>query len=208
MQVRSGNVRTQPRRGAGPLYDIGIYCLNAARYLFRTEPIEVAAMKLAGRDPRFAAVDEAFAVTLRFPQERVAQFTCSFGAYDHSSLTVVGEKGRLRLDPAYEYATGLTVETDIAGRKPQRKTFPKGDQIAAELVAFAACLRDGRAPEPSGAEGLADMRVVDAIARAAAGRSQSLAAATRRARPSKAQGIRRKPHGMPDLVNAESPGRD
>ena len=41
MQVRSGNVRTQPRRGAGPLYDIGTYCLNAARYLFRTEPIEV-----------------------------------------------------------------------------------------------------------------------------------------------------------------------
>jgi glucose-fructose oxidoreductase len=48
MQVRNGNVRTQPRRGAGPLYDIGIYCLNAARYLFRTEPIEVTAMKLAG----------------------------------------------------------------------------------------------------------------------------------------------------------------
>ena len=52
------------------------------------------------------------------------------------------------------------------------------------------------------------MRVMDAIARATGGRSQSLAPATRRARPSKAQRIRRKPHGMPDLVNAEPPGRD
>src|SRR4051812_4648894 len=39
MQIRNGNIRTLPRRGAGPLYDIGIYCLNAARYLFRAEPI-------------------------------------------------------------------------------------------------------------------------------------------------------------------------
>ena len=43
MQVRDGNIRTQPRRGAGPIYDIGVYCINAARYLFRSEPIEVLA---------------------------------------------------------------------------------------------------------------------------------------------------------------------
>ena len=209
MQVNDDNIRTSRARGGGPLLDLGIYCVNAARALFGAEPIEVSAMTArSDGDRRFAEVDEQVTALLRFPGDRLAQFTCSFGAYDHSSLTVVGEKGRVRLDPAYEYATGLTVETEIAGRKPQRKTFAKGDQIAAELVAFAACVRDGRTPEPSGAEGLADMRVVDAIARAAAGRSQSLAPATRRVRPSKAQGIRRKPHGMPELVNADPPGRD
>ena len=80
MQVRDGNTRVQARRGAGPLYDLGVYCVNAARYLFRAEPTEVMALKASGRDPRFASVDEAYAVTLRFPTERVAQFTCSFGA--------------------------------------------------------------------------------------------------------------------------------
>jgi predicted dehydrogenase len=209
MQVNDDNIRTSREHGGGPLLDLGIYCVNAARALFGAEPIEVAAMTASTSDDRrFKEVEEQVTAVLRFPGDRLAQFTCSFGAFDHSSLTVVGEKGRLRLDPAYEYAAALTVEADIAGRKPQRKTFAKRDQIAAELVAFASCIRDGREPEPSGAEGLADMRVLDAIQRAATGRSQSLAPATRRKRPSKAQGIRRKPHGMPDLVNAEPPGRD
>ena len=52
MQVRDGNMRTQPRRGAGPLYDIGIYCVNAARYLFRAEPLEVVGDEARG--PRSA----------------------------------------------------------------------------------------------------------------------------------------------------------
>jgi predicted dehydrogenase len=209
MQVKDDNIRTSSEHGGGPLLDLGIYCVNAARALFGAEPIEVAAMTATTQnDRRFKEVDEQVTAVLRFPGDRLAQFTCSFGAFDHSSLVVVGEQGRLKMEPAYEFAGGLTVETEIAGRKPQRKTFAKRDQIAAELVAFARCVRDGREPEPSGAEGLADMRVLDAIARAASGRSQSLAPATRRARPSKTQGIRRKPHGMPELVNAEPPGRD
>src|SRR5256885_541859 len=70
---------------------------------------EVIAMKLAGRDPRFAAVDEAFAVTLRFPQDRVAQFSCSFGAHDRANYQVVGTDGFLTLDNAYEYAAEMTL---------------------------------------------------------------------------------------------------
>ena len=57
MQVRENNTRVQPRRGAGPLYDLGVYCVNAARYLFRAEPTEVMSLKASGRDPRFANVD-------------------------------------------------------------------------------------------------------------------------------------------------------
>jgi predicted dehydrogenase len=210
MQVKQNNIRTQRERGGGPLLDLGVYCVNAARALFRAEPIEVAAMSAsAPGDRRFREIDEQITAVLRFPEQRLAQFTCSFGAYDHSSLVIVGSKGRIRLDPAYEYATDLTVETDIEGRKPQRKTFGKRDQIAAELIAFAAAVRGGRDPEPSGEEGLADMRVIDAIHRAAeTGRNESLTPVKRRERPSKAQGIRRKPHGMPELVNAASPSRD
>src|SRR5690606_19530964 len=93
MQVREGNTRVQPRRGAGPIYDVGVYCVNAARYLFRSEPVEVSALRLTGEDARFASVEEAYAVTLRFPEERVAQFTCSFGAYPRASYHVVGTEG-------------------------------------------------------------------------------------------------------------------
>ena len=52
------------------------------------------------------------------------------------------------------------------------------------------------------------MRVLDAISARRERPQPVVARTTRRARPSKAQGIRRKPHGMPELVNAEPPGRD
>jgi predicted dehydrogenase len=210
MQVKEGNIRTRRARGGGPLLDLGIYCVNAARALFRAEPTQAFAMSASLRgDRRFKEIDEQVTAVLRFPGDRLAQLTCSFGASDHSALTVIGEKGRIRMDPAYEYATALTVETEIAGKKPQRKTFAKRDQIAAELIAFARCIRDGRDPEPSGEEGLADMYVLEAIQRAAeSGRVEPIQRISRRARPTKAQAIRRKPHGMPELVHAEPAGRD
>jgi glucose-fructose oxidoreductase len=205
MQIRSGNVRTQPRRGAGPLYDIGVYCLNAARYLFRTEPIEVAAMKLAGRDPRFAAVDEAFAVTLRFPQERVAQFTCSFGAYDRAHYQVVGTEGFLTLDNAYEYASEMTLQ--VQGKHGAKtRTFTKRDQIAAEIEYFAKCIREDLDPEPSGWEGLADVRILQAIqASARFGRAVPIDPVPRPRRPDIGQEIRIPAHELPPLVDVEQP---
>ena len=75
----------KPELGGGTLYDIGIYCINAARYLFRDEPIEVVAASFNGGDPRFEGVDEATSAILRFPGDRVATFTSSFGVADASS---------------------------------------------------------------------------------------------------------------------------
>ncbi len=211
LQVRKDNIRTSAARGGGPLLDLGIYCVNAARSLFRAEPTEVMATAASREsDPRFKEVPEQVAATLRFPDDRLAQFTCSFGAYDHSSLTVVGQKGRVCLDPAYDYAVPLTVMTDVEGKKPREKTFAKRDQVAAELVMFARSVREGRDPEPSGREGLADLRVLDAIARAIDSRRVERVVSGRDLaleRPKKNQRIERPAHGMPGLVHAQSPGR-
>jgi len=208
MQVRGGNVRTQPRRGAGPLYDIGIYCLNAARYLFRTEPIEVFAMKLSGRDPRFAAVDEAFAVTLRFPLDRVAQFTCSFGAHDRAHYQVIGTDGFLTLDNAYEYAAEEMTLQVVGKHGSKTRAFLKRDQIAAEIEYFARCIRDDRDPEPSGWEGLADVRILQAIQSSARfGRAVAIDPVPRPHRPDLGQEIRIPAHALPALVDVEQPSK-
>jgi predicted dehydrogenase len=211
MQVREDNIRTRRARAGGPLLDLGIYCVNAARYLFRAEPVAVTALAASKKgDARFREVHEQIGALLRFPGDRLAQMTCSFGAYDHSSLVAVGEKGRLRLEPAYDYATDLALEVEVEGRKPSRKVFAKRDQVAAELVAFAGYVRDDVEPEPSGAEGVADLRVLDAITRSLqSGRAEPVTteAGGRRRRPSKRQSIRRPPHDMPDLVHASPPGR-
>lgn len=194
LQIREGNVRVQPRRGAGPLYDIGIYCVNAARYMFRAEPIEVTALKLAGGDPRFAAVDEAYAAVMRFPNERVAQIACSFGAADRAYYEVLGSEGILTLDNAYEYAAEMKMH--IRGKHGDKvRTFPRRDQIAAEIEYFARCIRDDTDPEPSGWEGLADIRILQAIQSSARyGRAMAIEPIERPSRPALGQEIDIPPH--------------
>ena len=101
LQVREGDIRVRRKMGGGSLYDIGVYCINAARYLFQDNPVEVSAFSVKGTDRRFREVDEMSGALLRFPGDRLASFICSFGAADVSSYEVIGTKGRLQVDPAY-----------------------------------------------------------------------------------------------------------
>lgn len=163
MQVTKGDVRTQAvSRGGGPLYDLGVYCINAARGLFQGEPVEVSAFTARSDDGRFADTDEMVSVIMRFPGDRLASFTASFGAANSAAYDLIGTIGSLRLDPAYEYTEKLHQRVTIKGRTTDR-TYPGGDQFAAEVDYFSRCIREGRQPEPSGIEGLADVRVVEAI---------------------------------------------
>ena len=116
MQVRDGDIRLNPRsEGGGVLYDIGIYCINAARYLFEAEPESVFAFTAAGTDPRFEAVEESVSAVLRFPGDRIATFAASFGAADVSTYRVVGTRGDVLMDPAYEYAGEITQTVTVGG---------------------------------------------------------------------------------------------
>jgi len=204
-QVRKGDIRLQSKLGGGTLYDIGIYCINAARYLFREEPEAVIAFTDKGRDPRFREVEENASAVLRFSEGKLAAFTCSFGAADVSAYEVVGTDGSLRLDPAYEFAEALEMELTIDGKKG-RRMFPKRDQFAPELVYFSDCILNNKDPEPSGLEGLADVRIIRALYRSAEiGNSVKLPPFVRRKRPSVEQEITRPPVEKPKLVNATSP---
>src|SRR6202044_2247805 len=88
MQVDEGNIRLQRDKGGGPLYDIGIYCINAARTVFAAEPVEVMATAVTHNDGRFKEVPETVAVVMKYPEKQIASFTCSFGAADRSVYEV------------------------------------------------------------------------------------------------------------------------
>ena len=108
--------------------DIGIYCINASRYLFRDEPTEVIGMATKGPDPRFAEVDESISAVLKFPGGRLATFTVSFGAASVSSYRVVGTKGDLVMDPAYGFEGELKSVLTVEG-KSKAHTFKQHDQF-------------------------------------------------------------------------------
>jgi predicted dehydrogenase len=207
MTVKEGDIRLNPRElGGGTLYDIGIYCINAVRNLFGAEPMEVVAFSANNGDHRFLQCEETTSAILRFPgRERLASFTCSFNAADVSTYQVVGTKGNLVMNPAYEYAGELKQRVTINGRARER-TFPKRDQFAPELVSFSECILTGATPEPSGLEGLADVRVIRALYRSAdTGRPVTLDPFSKEDRPSLGQELRRAPARKPELVNTESP---
>jgi glucose-fructose oxidoreductase len=207
-QVREDNVRTQPRPGAGPLWDMGIYCINAARYVFRAEPYEVSAMSFArAGDPRFAHIPEQVAAVMRFPDDRCATFVAGFGAHDRAHYEVVCTKGAVALDNAYEYVDEIEL-TQVTEKGTRTRRFPKRDQIAAEIEYFARCVRDGVTPEPSGYEGLADVRVIEAIERSAeTGHVERLEPIERQGRPGIEQEIHVRAHGKPKLVGVASASR-
>jgi glucose-fructose oxidoreductase len=202
-QVKAGNIRTQKKLGGGAAYDIGIYCINAARYLFRDEPLEVSAYTLHP-DRRFRDVDGVTSAMMLFSKDRIATFTCSFDSADVATYSVLGTKGKLRLEMAYEYATGSCMEVSIGDRKQQR-TYEKRDQFGAELVYFSDCVLHNRKPEPSGEEGLADVRIIQAIHESArTGLPVKIRRVEKRIRPSRKQEISKPAVKKQPLVHAEA----
>ncbi len=201
MTVQAGDIRTKKELGGGTLYDIGIYCINASRYLFRAEPKEVMATSVNSGADAFAEIDESTGALLRFEGERVAAFVTSFNASDVASYRIVGTKGQLHVDPAYEYAEGLSYELTING-KTTRKRIGKRDQFAPELLYFSDCILKNREPEPSGAEGLQDVRIVQALYESAeTGKPVEIPPFDRAKRPSGRQRISRPGVEKPELVN-------
>jgi predicted dehydrogenase len=209
-QVADNNIRvSEPTtRGGGPVYDMGVYCINASRYLFGSEPTEVLAVTANNGEKRFQRVEEMASVVMRFPEERLATFTCSFGAADIARYSLIGTKGVLRFDPAYEYA--MTLKQQVTrDEKTKTRSFPKRDQFAAQLVYFSDCVLKNTEPEPSGLEGLADVRIVEAIYEAARTRKAvHIPELPGKKRPTVRQEIHRPAHGKPEVIHAKPPSRD
>lgn len=205
LQVKEGNVRTRKGLGGGTLFDIGIYCINAARYLFRDEPIEVVGLTANNGEKRFTEIEEMTSAIMRFPNERLAMFTCSFGSTDVGHYDLVGTNGQLRLENAYEYQGEMKCVTTIGGKRTE-KTFKPGDQFAPELIYFSDCIIHDRAPEPSGKEGLADVRVINAIYESAEiGGAVRIEQVPKKRRPDETMHIKRPPVRAPELVAAAAP---
>lgn len=161
-QTEAGNIRVEKKVGGGTLDDIGIYCINAARYLFQAEPISVFATSASNKEERFREVAEMTSAILRFPNECLATFTCSFGAAKVSTYQVVGTKGDLRVDSAFstqgEMKHTLTIDDQV-----QERIFESHDQLAAVFIYFSDCILQNKNPEPSGQEGLIDVTIIRAL---------------------------------------------
>src|SRR3954468_5055560 len=205
-QVKPGNIRTSAERGGGAIWDLGIYCVNAARYLFRADPEEVFAVRIdRPDDPRFKDIHEGMSVLLKFPGDRVAQFTVSFGSFEQDEYRIVGTKGSITLDQGYEYALPRTLVLSTSGKERRRK-FRPSDQFGPELIAFSRAVLDDTPVEPDGEEGLRDVRIIVAALKSAReNRPLKLVWSSRKRLPEPSDRIYRPAIREPHLVGVEAP---
>jgi len=158
------DIRLQRRLGGGSVYDLGVHCINTARTLFGAEPAQVMAMSARTSRRYGGDVDESTVALIRFPDERLAHFHTSFGEERIANFTLYGEEGSIRLTNAYEFRGSMTMKI-VRGGQTEEQTFEEVDQFAGEIGYFSNCILQDKVPEPSGIEGLQDVRIVEAIYR-------------------------------------------
>jgi predicted dehydrogenase len=152
--------------GGGSLMDIGIYALNACRYLTGEEPTQVNAMIYSTPgDARFKEVEEHVSFQLRFPSGVLANCTSSYGYFHQSHYRVLGTEARLCLDPATWYS-GLRLWIE-RGNVIEQRDLPETDHFAAEMDHMSDCVQANRQPLTPGEEGLRDLTIIQAIYEAA-----------------------------------------
>jgi len=152
--------------GGGSLMDIGIYALNASRYLSGEEPTEVNAMMYTTpNDPRFKEVEEHITFQLRFPSGILANCSSSYGYFHQSHFRVMGTDARLEMDPATWYS-GLRLWIE-RGNTIDQRDLPVVDHFTTEMDHMSDCVMQNKEPLTPGEEGLRDLTIMMAIYEAA-----------------------------------------
>lgn len=159
--------RLKKAYGGGPLFDVGIYCLNTCRFLLGEEPIWVQAATLQPKDDkRFTEVEETCLFSMGFPSGALGNFSCSFGTHESRRFRALGDKGGwLAMDPAFPYSGLELTISDAQGVK--KIDLPNKQQFTLELDHFAHCIRNNVEPYTGGDEGMQDVRIMTAIYEAA-----------------------------------------
>jgi predicted dehydrogenase len=167
-QVKAPNIRLSKTLAGGPLMDVGIYCINATRYITAEEPSEVMAMQFQpADDERFAEVPDRVTFQLRFPSGVLATCTCGFSASVSRRYRVFCDKGWMELDPAFGYDGQRLRTARMEGSEAvilnDELVLPAVDHFSKEMDHFSQCVTNNTQPLTPGEEGLADIRVITAI---------------------------------------------
>ena len=143
--------------GGGPLMDVGIYCVQAARYVTGLEPIRVRAKEYPKKDPnKYSSIEESMSFELIFPGELIAECYTSY-TEDISSFHAKCENGFFELSPAYGYS-GLKGKTSLGVMD-----IPNVNQQARQMDDFAMAITSKRDSPVPGEMGRQDVLILNSI---------------------------------------------
>jgi predicted dehydrogenase len=143
--------------GGGPLMDVGIYCVNAGRYVTGLEPKAVEAFEGPKNDKeKFKTVEESMTWKMEYAGGIIAECSCSYSEYQNH-LHVDAEKGWFEIAPAFSYR-GLKGKTSDG-----KIDLPNINHQAAQMDDFALALINNRPTSVPGEMGKQDVRILQAI---------------------------------------------
>ena len=148
--------------GGGALMDVGIYALQATRYLTGEEPVEVVAIEGKTNPKKYAEVDESMVWQMRFPSGAIANCSTSYETGVSSRFRVHAEKGWFGLEPAFFYSGNRGERSDH-----KQINLPSDDLFKLEMDDFSRCILENHQSKVAGEEGLRDVRIMMAIYEAA-----------------------------------------
>ena len=156
--------------GGGSLPDIGLYCLNTARFLTGEEPVEISASIYSPPDdPRFAEVEETVSFYLRFPSNLIANCFTSYGARDDKYQRLNFAQATISMPNAYKYEGQSMLIGQRQGENDGETelTIQAPNQFSQEIDHMATCVLNDRRPYTPGEEGVQDHELMEAIYKAA-----------------------------------------
>lgn len=148
--------------GGGPMMDVGVYALQAMRYLTGEEPVQVSATQTTTDNVKFHDVEETIAWQLKFPSGVLANGEATYRFNGINRYNAYAERGSFGLEPAYGYHGQHGKRSD-----GQEIKLADMDQFAAEMDDFAQCILNNRPTRVPGEEGLRDVKIMMAIYEAA-----------------------------------------
>ena len=155
--------------GGGPLMDVGIYCLNASRYLTGEEPDDIKAnSSVIDHDGRFSSVEENVSWTMKFPSGIVAACNTTYGASMNGYFRVHGGKGVIDMENAFSY-DGMRLTAQIGRDQKIDEVSPIREpmEFTRQADHFADCIWNDKTPKTPGEEGLRDIELMSQIYQAA-----------------------------------------
>ena len=158
--TQAPNIRLNKETGTGPLGDVGVYCINASRYITGEDPIEVTGFAHQPKDePRFKDWPAAYVFTMKFPSGVLAHCSCGFNGNGSKRYRAMCSNGWFGLEPAYGYG-GLKIQ---ASKPDLIVDLPQVNHFATEMDHFSQRIMENKESDTPGEEGLKDMKVLEAI---------------------------------------------
>jgi D-xylose 1-dehydrogenase (NADP+, D-xylono-1,5-lactone-forming) len=152
------DIRLDPQKGGGSLWDIGCYPLSFTRYVLAAEPLEVFGWQITNP----SGVDESFVAQLWFPGNIYFQLDCSFKIPSHQYMEIVGDEGTLSVPLPFNVGTSRTLYLTRAGKTSTVQV--KGpDPYLAEVEDLADAILLGKAPAVSLADSRRDTAAILAL---------------------------------------------